>query len=240
MDRARFSAIAHTGLSFLNPLPASFFDEVAGSVRLAPGERLIELGCGKAELLLRLAERHGVAATGIDRSAHFLDEGRRAAAVRLPDGAVELLQADAAGWPLGSSRWAMSICIGSGPLASVAALAAAVPAGGWVLAGDAHWRGDPPPDLLAALGCTRGDLPEAHALEAEAERAGLVPILLRSASTSEWDAYEAAWLANVERWAEDHPLDPERDAFLARARAGNERHRRFGPLGFTVGLFRKR
>lgn len=240
MNTARFSAIAHTGLAYANPLLPAAFERLLDRIDLQPGARAIELGCGRAELLLRLIERFGIIATGVDRSAPFLDEARQESRRRVAPGALDLIEADASGWPLGDAAWDVAICIGSGPLASLAALAAAVRPRGWVIAGDAHWNGEPSPELLRALGATRGDLPASGSDEAAARAAGLEPQLFCSASTSDWDAYESAWLGNVERWAAANPDDPDAPAFLARARAGNDRHRRFGPLGFTVGLYRKR
>ena len=46
---------------------------------LEPGARVIDLGCGKGELLRRLAARYEIRAVGVDRSPTLLEEARRRA-----------------------------------------------------------------------------------------------------------------------------------------------------------------
>jgi hypothetical protein len=59
-------------------------------------------------------------------------------------------------------------------------------------------------------------------------------------STSDWDRYEWTYFSNIERWAREHPDDPERAEILERGRLGRERYLRGGRdmLGFGLYLFR--
>src|SRR4029079_15978027 len=95
MDRLRFSAIAHRRLVFCNPLGGASVDRVIDALELPRGARVLDIGCGKAELLVRLARRSAAAAVGVALSPHFLGEARSAIAARLPHGDVTLLEMDA-------------------------------------------------------------------------------------------------------------------------------------------------
>ena len=79
MERADWSRIAHGGIDLMNPLPPAKLDEVLGVLELEPGARVLDLGCGKGELLLRIAARHAIAGVGVDRSPELLAEARRRA-----------------------------------------------------------------------------------------------------------------------------------------------------------------
>jgi hypothetical protein len=69
---------------------------------------------------------------------------------------------------------------------------------------------------------------------------GLVPLWATTATRRDWDRYEWRYLASVERWVADHAADPQRDAFLERARASRDRYLAGGrdQLGFGIYLFR--
>ena len=52
----------------MNPLPVAKLDEVIEVLGLEAGARVIDLGCGKGELLRRLAARYEIRGMGVDHS----------------------------------------------------------------------------------------------------------------------------------------------------------------------------
>jgi SAM-dependent methyltransferase len=89
MDALKFTTIAHRELAVCNPLAEEVLDDALAVLaqRLpAGGARVLDVGCGKAELLLRLAERYGVDGVGVDINPAFIAEARSQAAERLPHG----------------------------------------------------------------------------------------------------------------------------------------------------------
>src|SRR4051812_27659787 len=146
MDRARISALTHGDLPFHNPLSAARVDEALERSELRPGARVLDVGCGAGELLVRAAERFGATGFGFDTAPVQVDGARRRAAARAPDAGLEFALADD-----GSTGYDLVACIGSmhaveGGLAELAGRGRAV------LVGDGFWRRRPEPAYLEALG----------------------------------------------------------------------------------------
>jgi cyclopropane-fatty-acyl-phospholipid synthase len=57
----------------LDDAQAGKLDHICRKLRLEPGERFLDIGCGWGALLFRAAQRHGVQATGITLSQHQFD-----------------------------------------------------------------------------------------------------------------------------------------------------------------------
>ena len=57
MDHAKFTTIAHRAHRFCNPLDPAVLERVMAGLRLSAGDRVIDVGCGKAALLVDLAGR---------------------------------------------------------------------------------------------------------------------------------------------------------------------------------------
>jgi SAM-dependent methyltransferase len=84
VDRNRASAIAHTGIAIGNPVPAAVLDRFIGECALAKDDRVLDVGCGRGELLLRTVEHTGCAAVGIDQSPQQIAIARAEATRRVP------------------------------------------------------------------------------------------------------------------------------------------------------------
>jgi cyclopropane fatty-acyl-phospholipid synthase-like methyltransferase len=247
MDTLERSAIAHDGLAFQSPLDENRVQALVERLPLAPGDRVVDLGCGTAELLIRLVERHAVRAVGIDLSPYFLAEGRAQAARRIPDGHLELREEDAARADLERGAFALAVCVGAGAIfgdtgETLRALAALVPRGGLVLLGEGYWRRAPSPAYLAALGAEPDELTSLQGTAAAGVAQGLELVELLESTEADWERYERRWAENGRRWATDHPDHPDREELLAWIENGRRRFERLGgreTLGFALFLLRK-
>jgi cyclopropane-fatty-acyl-phospholipid synthase len=65
-------------------------DHICRKLRLAPGERFLDIGCGWGALLIHAAERYGVEATGITLSQNQFDYAREQLAARGLSGRVKV------------------------------------------------------------------------------------------------------------------------------------------------------
>jgi SAM-dependent methyltransferase len=236
--RFRFSSIAHGEMAIMNPLSGTVLNEAIGELELEPGGRVLDLGCGKAEALRRIVERYDVHGVGVDLSPYAIASAR-AASMELRKGTLELIEGDALQYAPQSNFDAV-LALGPGwEHDSFETLIRqtyphALP-GGLLLLADAYWRTDPTDEYMALLGVTRDEMGSHAANVQVAIGLGLVPLWAAAATQRDWDRYEWRYLGNVERWA-----DPQRAAFLERARAGRDRYLAGGreQLGFGIYLFR--
>jgi cyclopropane fatty-acyl-phospholipid synthase-like methyltransferase len=248
VDAADFSAIAHEGLAFMNPLSEEDVDEMIEALELEAGAHVLDLGCGKAEILLRIVERYpDVRATGLDSSRLVLAEARRQAEARVPESRVVLLEQDVREYAPEPGSFDLVVSTGGvafrgGVGGTLAVLSGLVAPGGRLLFGEGYWREEPSAEYLVALGAAREELKDYEGTIEAAQEAGLE--LKRAVTTSieDWDAYEDAWAAGGERYASAH-ADEEGVAELREwIAAGRERYRALGgrdTLGFALFLFER-
>lgn len=227
MNRSDFTRVAHQGLATMNPIAPAQLDVLVARLDLPRGARVVDLGCGKGDLLRRIGARYDVAATGVDVDAELLAEA--------PPG-VDVVTADARAWLRGRSGFDLAASVGS--VLTLAELVPLVRPGGLVLYGEGYWRRDPSEAYLAALGAKRDELPD---VPAEAARLGLEQVAAEQASTEDFDRYEEAWAANGRRYADVHAGEAGVAEFAAWIEAGRRRYRELGgreTLGFGVWLLR--
>jgi len=230
VERADYTRIAHDGMAIMNPIPASKLDEVLALLDLPARGRVVDLGCGKGDLLRRVAARYDVDAVGIDRDPKLLAEA--------PPG-INVIVADIETWNRG--RGAFDLVASVGSPAQLASLASLVRPGGLVLYGDGYWRREPSQEYLEALGATRDDLEEYAGTIRRATELGLTPVYAVTASVDDFDRYEWSWSLNGERFAAEHPEEPGVGEFLDWIRGGRRRYVELGgrdTLGFGLFLFR--
>lgn len=171
--------------------------------RLEPAGRIVDLGCGWGELLLRAVARAG-SGIGVDTDRAALYRGRRAAADR--GLAVEFVEQAAGDWRGTADR---ALCVGSshalgGTRAMLGALAEVVPRGR-VLVGDGCW---PAPPTEAAHAIFGDEVLPLTDLVAACGSAGWQVLHLSTADQREWDDFESAHRAGQREWLLDNEDDP--------------------------------
>src|SRR5262245_45933894 len=91
VDRWRYYAITHRDHAVLNPTSANKLDEMIALFDLTPKSRVLDIGCGKGEMLIRIAQRYGCAGVGVDLSPHFISDARERVAARVLAAQIELI-----------------------------------------------------------------------------------------------------------------------------------------------------
>ena len=252
VDGWKFYDITHRNHVICNPMSHARLDEVIGLLDLPPRPRVLDVGSGKGEFVVRMAERWGGAqgegfgAVAIDISPFFVAEFRRAAANRVPRAALEILEQDAAAYSPAPASFDLASCVGAtwvygGYEGTLSALAAAVRPGGQVLVGEPFWRREPDPAYLEASGMHREEF-GTHASNVSAgQDQGLVPLFAFVSTDEEWDRYETLqWLGSA-RYAAAHPDDPDLPEVMDRVERSRREYLTWGrdTLGWALYLFRR-
>jgi SAM-dependent methyltransferase len=213
---------------------------------LGRDDRVVDIGCGKGELLIRMVERFGIAGVGVDRSADFLTIAGERARKAGVGGRVSFLEQDASKYTADPPFFAAGLCIGGGAafglFADVARrVSCLVRPDGLLLIGECYWKQEPTVEYLQFLGVDRriyssheGNLEIARQLQ-------LIPLWSTISSNEEWDAYEELYRYNIEDYVDQNPEDPDGPAMIERVRTWNRMYRDYGrnTLGFGFYLLKK-
>ncbi len=246
MDPLRFTTVAHATHRLCNPVDPVLLAGVLDGLGLAAGARALDIGCGKASLLVDLAARHGVLGVGVDVNPAFLGEGRAMAAAAGVAASVALVERKASDFAAPGGAFDLGVCLGSthalgGYAATLRALAGWVRPGGRVLVGQGYWKRPPDAAYLARLGARPEEMTDHEGNIAAGTAAGLEPAGAWASTLADWDRYEDRYAATVERFVAEHPSDPDAAAMRERIARWRETYLRWGreTLGFGVYLFRR-
>lgn len=236
-----YYAVAERDHELQDPTSPEKVRRLGELLRLGPETTVLDVGCGKAGPALVLAAAFGCRIVGIERAPEFAAAAReRVAAAGLTE-RVEIVEGDAAAFPLEPEAWDVALCIGASFVfhdleGTLAALAPAVRRGGFVAVGEPYWREWPLPPGVD----DQGYVPLRETV-GRFEAAGLAPVGLVAASEDDWDWYESQHWRALEEWLAAHPGDP--DAAEIRARHERDREDYLGTqrrlLGWAVFAGRK-
>lgn len=247
MDRNKFSAIAHRNHLFSNPINEGKLMRALQLLSLDPSDKVLDVGAGKGELLIRVAEQFHTQATAIELYEGAIEEAKKKAAGRLQDGQISFLNQDAkeAVDAISPGEYGLAICIGSthalgGLEETLRTLKKCVKKGGYLLIGEGYWKKQPSPDYLQALGATEDELSTHENNVKVGEDLGLIPLWAIVSSDDDWDEYEWLYSMSIENYCSEHPDDPDCIAMLARIRTWRRTYLKWGrdTLGFALYLFR--
>lgn len=233
-------------MRYCNPFSSEKIEAIINLLDLTPEARVLDIGAGKAELLIRLVERFSVHALGIDFSSAFLSEAQTQAEARIPQGKLTLQECDVTTFQADTDSFDLVICLGAchifgGFQGTLQHMAQWVRPGGQILIGDGYWKQEPAPEYLMAMGATRDEYLTHAGNVAVGVIHKLIPMYASVCNDDEWDRYEWLHLRNIERYALQHPDDPDVPALLARIRPWRDLYLRWGrdTLGFGLYLFQK-
>jgi SAM-dependent methyltransferase len=244
MNHHKFSAIAHRDHDYCNPISAVKIERLLDLLTLDENTRVLDLGCGRAELALRIIERFGSSVVAVDNSSPMLDAARERAEWTGALHKLHLDDIDIRDFRADPETFHLTVMMGAGGIAGgmsgiCSSLKGWTKGGGYVLIGEGYWRQRPHPDYLSLLGGLDGQYLDHRGNVQAGVDAGLIPMHAATASMDEWDEYEWKYCRSIERYAREMPDDPDVPAMLERIRRWRDGYLRWGrdTLGFAVYLF---
>jgi SAM-dependent methyltransferase len=185
--------------------------EVCG---VGPGTRILDLACGKGEMLSRWAEWFGSGGLGVDLSPVFLAAAVARAAELGVDDRVSFVQGDAGAFAAEAGAYDIASClgatwIGNGIAGTMALLRPAIRDGGLLVVGEPYLIEEPPAEAFAAWGFGPGEYTSLAGTAERLEACGLELREMVLADPDSWDRYEAQHWGTIADWLEANPDDPD-------------------------------
>lgn len=246
MDRWRYFAIGHRDHRVCNPTSDAAIDQLVELLALPPDARVLDVGCGKAELLIGLARRWRCRGTGVDLSEPFVSEARErvdAAGLRW---AIDIRHGDGSRYETTPESFDAVSCLGAswifgGHEGTLRALTGWARPRGLVVVGEPFWRREPSPGYLRASGFDASSF-GTHAANVETGlRLGLGLLHTFVSSPRDFDRYEGLQWNAIERHAREHPDDPDNAELVSTLRGARDAYLRWGrdELGWAIYVFAK-
>lgn len=243
----RHHEIAEACRRILNPFSEGKLRLLGEVTGVLPGDRVLDLACGKGELLCRWAEWFGTGGVGVDLSPVFLaDAAARAGELGVAD-RVQLLQGDAGTYRAEPGSFDVACCIGAtwiggGLLGTIELLRPAIRPDGRIAVGEPFWHEPPPDQAVSELGFAPDDYASLDGTLDRFEAADVELVEMVLADLDSWDRYEAGQWRNVADWLAANPGDPDEDAMRAFVGRNRRNFLRWGRryLGWGVFVLRPR
>ena len=208
---------------------------------------MLDVGCGKGEILARALEHVGGTGIGVEPNPAFAADARARLAQRLSRGPHESSKRNCADAVLGDELFDLVICTGSlhafgdWPTA-LDGVSQLVKPTGWALLGPGYWKQPPHADYLAAFGRPRAGptLAPRHDRDGEGQR-GWQLVACHESTLPEWDAYEHAYAANVLAWCSANPDDTDAKPFAERIARWSAAYDHWGrhTMGYALMLLHR-
>lgn len=214
----RFHEIAEHNHRILNPFSAQKLDLIGEICQLSEQTRLLDLACGKGELLSQWAQRYGIIGVGVDISTVFINAAKaRAYDLEVSD-QITFLVDDAATYPQPFHEFDVVSClgatwIGNGLIGTLELMQSALkPGGATVIVGEPFWRTPPPDEACEMMGFPRDDFSTLAGTLERIESVGLELVEMVIADEDSWDRYIVSQWQTVYDYLRKNPDDPDAEA----------------------------
>lgn len=221
-DPYHFTTIAHAGMDILGPLSFSSVDAILDRLpRRDGGLGVLDVGCGRGEILIRTLVRTRGRGIGVEPNPAFAADARERMLARLGPDRVRIVEDPFDTSRLDRGSFDLGICTGALHAfgdwkTALDGMSHLVTANGLALMAPGYWKQRPHADYLAAIECEEGEQDLLPDTISAAEATGWQVVACHESTVEEWDAYEHTYAANMRAWCDAHPDDPEATGFRKR------------------------
>ena len=213
MDLPRHYTIRFDSHRIINPFTPEKLATLGRAIDLTAGDTVLDLCCGKGEMLCTWARDHGISGTGVDISTASLAAARQRADDLGVAERVTLQHGDASTYvaerPVDVAACIGATWIGGGVTGTIEHLARSLRPGGTMLIGEPFWRAEPPSQeaIEACSATSRDDFDTLPGLVRQFDAAGYDLVEMVLADENSWDRYAAAQWRNLRIWLDANPDD---------------------------------
>lgn len=214
----RFHEIAEGDHPVLNPFSVEKLDLLGSILNLNSTVRMLDLACGKGEMLVRWANEYGIRGVGVDISDVFLAAAHQRAYMMNVGDRVHFVHADAGTYPEAHHQFDLISCLGAtwigGGLTGTLALMrqALNPAGGVLLVGEPFWIVPPSDEVLTALEMQPDQFASLGGTLKRFEEAGVELVDMVLSDQQDFDRYISRQWLNVHQFLAEQERYKDADA----------------------------
>ncbi|WP_420630551.1 SAM-dependent methyltransferase [Candidatus Leptofilum sp.] len=238
----RFHEIAEANHQLLNPFTEQQFMLLGEICRLDQAMNMLDLACGKGEMLCRWSQKFGISGVGVDISKTFLAAAeKRAAELNVAD-KITFIYGDAGEYPQPSHSFDLVSCIGAtwignGLVSTLELMKLALKPDGLLLVGEPYWNETPPDAAYDAMNIDKGLFVSLAGTLERFESVGMELIEMVLATPESWDRYVSPqWMA-VDDFLRDNPNDPDAQSLREWINSTRRSYLKYGRRYFGWGVF---
>ncbi|MBM3705378.1 MAG: class I SAM-dependent methyltransferase [Actinobacteria bacterium] len=221
-------------------------DKLLSVLKLKPNYRVLDIGCGKGEVLIKLVELFNISGIGVDISPYFIKDCKDRKNYRIPNSDIKFLEMDGAEYrPEKNELFDLAICMGAsfvydGFLGTIDALKKMTKPGGFIIIGEPYWLKEPEDKYLKMSEIKKKDY-NSHFKNIEVgEKAGLLCVYTLVSNHDDWDHYETLQWWSTYDHINAFPDDPDNPELLDNINKAKMSYLLYGrdTIGWAIYVFK--
>ena len=247
MDIWKYYDITHKKHLICNPMSKNKLDGLFSLLDLNPSSRVLDIACGKGELLIRLAELFNMSGIGVDSSPYFVKDCEEKKKERVSNSDIKFLEMDGSKYrPKRNELFDLTMCIGAsfiynGFIGTINALKKVTKPGGLILIGEPYWLKEPGDEYLKTSGIKKEEF-NSHFKNIDiGEKEVLNCIYTLVSNHDDWDHYETLQWWSAYDYMTVNPDDPDNPELLNKIDKAKLEYLLYGrdTLGWAIYVFKR-